>query len=368
MLMGLTGHSNLVDSDGTILFCSLYQLTAHKVTPVLLQLISNNTGGWFLGDEDTHQFKDAIVGYSPVDLALENIHPESLGGKQWVVFSTQDPDETNEPLHHYRLVALGFGLGLTIIITILAILGYRAILDAQARYDNERSKIAQSDSIRQLLQSYHQISITSLEELETIIDAHAEVDGSKDAIKVNKIRRGLSTVGSALSHLSYFAGGGMLSCEPIDLRKLIVDTISLMDHLVARKNINILKEEEEAPLTINGDTRLLRLVVMNLLLNAIQSIQSTAGTIVIATGVDRSDNAYITVTDNGEGISPDQIEKIFDPFYSTRKGASQRGLGLAASMGVIDAHEGSICITSKIGQGTMVTVTLPMPITTTSAA
>lgn len=108
---------------------------------------------------------------------------------------------------------------------------------------------------------------------------------------------------------------------------------------------------------IEADGEALKQVVLNLVINAGQAIPDT-GTIRIATATDNAGRAIVTVADDGVGIPPENLEKIFDPFFSTKP--SGTGLGLAMVHRIIDAHRGIIAIASAPGQGTVVTLQLPL--------
>jgi two-component system, NtrC family, sensor kinase len=68
----------------------------------------------------------------------------------------------------------------------------------------------------------------------------------------------------------------------------------------------------------------------------------------------------LTVSDNGEGITPENLTKIFDPFFTTKSEGKGVGLGLAVSYGIVQAHGGDIEVKSQVGEGTTFTVTLPL--------
>ena len=100
-------------------------------------------------------------------------------------------------------------------------------------------------------------------------------------------------------------------------------------------------------------------VFLNMIMNAIQAIEPDAGTITIQ-AEPRNDRALITVCDTGSGVSPQHIDRIFDPFYTTKDVGNGTGLGLSVAYGIIKKHNGTITVTSTPGQGTCFTINLPM--------
>ena len=98
---------------------------------------------------------------------------------------------------------------------------------------------------------------------------------------------------------------------------------------------------------------------MNILLNAVQAIDDQ-GTVSITTAYDpQSDQIHIAFADTGAGISPEHIDKIFDPFYTTKKDQEGTGLGLSVSYGIVQEHDGDIQVESRPGHGSTFTIILP---------
>lgn len=108
---------------------------------------------------------------------------------------------------------------------------------------------------------------------------------------------------------------------------------------------------------IEADGEALKQVVLNLLLNAIQATPE-GGRITIRTGIRSSDEVTISVRDDGVGIAPEDLEKVFDPFFSTKPTGT--GLGLAMVRRIVDAHDGHIEIDSTLDFGTEITLRLPV--------
>jgi signal transduction histidine kinase len=103
-------------------------------------------------------------------------------------------------------------------------------------------------------------------------------------------------------------------------------------------------------------------VVLNLVLNAAEAMQSRgAGTVTVKTWPGEDGNSVkVSVGDTGEGIAPEILPRIFDPFFSTKSDGKGVGLGLAVSYGIVQAHSGEIEAKSRVGEGTVFTLTLPL--------
>jgi signal transduction histidine kinase len=96
---------------------------------------------------------------------------------------------------------------------------------------------------------------------------------------------------------------------------------------------------------------------MNLLVNAAHSIE-TKGTITINTGTEL-DGVWVAISDTGHGIPPDNLNKIFNPFFTTKPVGKGTGLGLSLSYSIVQKHNGRIDVSSEVGKGSTFRVWLP---------
>ncbi len=142
----------------------------------------------------------------------------------------------------------------------------------------------------------------------------------------------------------------------VDLNELIREVTLLIGR---KANAQILLDPCAPLPVIEADGEALKQVILNLVINAIQAIpEGGFGTIRIATATGDGGDAVVTVTDDGVGIPPEDLEKIFDPFYSTKPTGT--GLGLAMVHRIVDAHHGTITLSSAPGAGTTATLRLPI--------
>ncbi len=146
-------------------------------------------------------------------------------------------------------------------------------------------------------------------------------------------------------------------------KQLIEETLPLLEEQFVVKEINLVKDYAEELPNILGDFNQLQQVVLNLVLNAVQAVQKR-GTIQIklhAEGAKGSECfVHLHISDNGVGIPAEDIEKVFDPFYSTKSGRKEGvGLGLSIAKQIIEGHRGKITIQSQVGNGTHIKVRLP---------
>lgn len=142
--------------------------------------------------------------------------------------------------------------------------------------------------------------------------------------------------------------------DMIDLSEVVRNTIKLINHQLMMKKIKINYEGNISSLFVNGNANQLQQVILNILLNAMQSIERKGisdGSISVVCG--REDNQiFVSIRDNGEGISQENIRKIFEPFFTTKADTGGTGLGLSISYGIIKEHNGDIKVNSVLGEGT----------------
>lgn len=146
-----------------------------------------------------------------------------------------------------------------------------------------------------------------------------------------------------------------LNKEITDINLLIQEVTNNLNLLATDQNIKI-KFTNNTEIYINIDYNKIKQVIINIIKNSIEAI-NTKGTITIKTSK-KLNNCYIEITDNGQGMDEYTLEKLTEMFYTTKKNGT--GLGVALSNEIIKAHNGTMDYTSKVNQGTTVTIKLPM--------
>ena len=148
-----------------------------------------------------------------------------------------------------------------------------------------------------------------------------------------------------------------LEIDILDINLLLEESLNSLKALLKEKNIK-LEFNEEDEIYINGDYNRLLQVIINIIKNSIESLETrNNGLISINTKIDDK-NVYIYFKDNGVGISKENLERIREPFFTTKvKGT---GLGVSLSYEIIEAHNGKITYDSEYGIGTTVTIKIPL--------
>ncbi len=150
--------------------------------------------------------------------------------------------------------------------------------------------------------------------------------------------------------------------EEIDLAQVINETLSLVDHIFSHKQIRIVRNFSPDLPRLKVDSNQMKQVFINLLTNAAEAM-SEGGTVTITAGSARNIHkkkiVRFVISDTGCGISKEDKQRAFDPFYTTKKKSGGTGLGLSVVKGIIEKHKGDIRIESEPGKGTSVIIELP---------
>jgi signal transduction histidine kinase len=153
------------------------------------------------------------------------------------------------------------------------------------------------------------------------------------------------------------ARSGRITHEPVDVRQPLEAALHSAEPEFKARNARLEPAQfGEEPISVKGEAAALEQLFLNLLLNAAQALDpgERAG---VELNADAGE-ALISVWDTGSGIAPDDLEKVFKPFYSTRPEGT--GLGLAIAQRIAVAHGGDLSIESTPGSGTTVRVRLPL--------
>ena len=171
-----------------------------------------------------------------------------------------------------------------------------------------------------------------------------------------EIERINDIIGSLLSFSKLKSSPGRV----FDLTRAIDETLILLDHKVAEKAISVRNNPAREQVSVVGDENRIRQVFFNLIMNSIEAVPEH-GCIEIVMSKRAADRvAEVAIRDNGVGIDPRIKDMVFEPFFTSKEGRSNTGLGLTICQHIIQAHNGVIYFSSVPGTETVFTVALPM--------
>lgn len=200
----------------------------------------------------------------------------------------------------------------------------------------------------------------SLDHLRTSL---APSDPQKRAV-VEKLTAQLKSevqrINARISEFLTYSRPAELEMQRVSLREIIDDALRIVEAQAAESNIETrIIQDAEIPRVV-GDAESLRSLFTNLIINGVQAIEGAGtlgGSLTVTLAADDARRVRVEVSDTGIGIPPESISQVFEPYYSTKDTGT--GLGLAIVKKAVDDHRGTITVTSKPGEGTTFTVTLP---------
>jgi signal transduction histidine kinase len=193
-------------------------------------------------------------------------------------------------------------------------------------------------------------------------DLYADVSEYTETILM-ECRRCRDIVRSMLS----FSRPHTLAFSPLCLNEVVTDTLSILRSRLderAKNGLTLTVNLYEDLPTVPGDEAQLKQVLLNILANSMDAIKGE-GEITITTHPENDNTVNLSVEDTGCGISPENMDKLFSPFFTTKPVGQGIGINLAACYSIVREHHGVIEVASEVGLGTHFTVKLPLDSGTT---
>jgi signal transduction histidine kinase len=172
----------------------------------------------------------------------------------------------------------------------------------------------------------------------------------------SQLKSEVGRINQQISDFLNYSRPANVDLRPIDARKVVEDSLRIVEADAEEKHIKIGLVEQEGVSQVIGDPEFLRSVFNNLFINAVQSMESKGGNLNVKIA---PENGFVRfdISDTGSGISGENLSKIFEPYFSTKETGT--GLGLAIVQKIVDVHNGSIDVKSTEGIGTSFTLKLP---------
>ena len=173
----------------------------------------------------------------------------------------------------------------------------------------------------------------------------------------NQLKSEVARINRHITDFLKYSRPSALELQPLDLRAEAEDALRMISGSASERGTETKLTATGTLPMVSADKDSLRSVFTNLLINGVEAIDGQGGTVEIRLSSANANTARVEIIDTGKGIDPDDIAKIFEPYYSTKDTGT--GLGLAIVKKAIDDHDGSITVSSKPGRGTTFTITLP---------
>jgi two-component system sensor histidine kinase HydH len=171
-------------------------------------------------------------------------------------------------------------------------------------------------------------------------DVHDRPDSAKT---VKKIIGGVKRVEELVSQVLHFTREITANPAPCDVAQIVLDAVELAQAKAHGSNVRVELQSPES-LERSVDSRLISQAVLNLVLNAIEALEGN-GTVTVRLAAAGDDHLSLTVEDTGPGIPPESLDRVFNPFFTTKDEGT--GLGLAIVHRIVEAHNGTISASNK---------------------
>jgi two-component system NtrC family sensor kinase len=177
---------------------------------------------------------------------------------------------------------------------------------------------------------------------------------------LDDVRRATERIRDIVARLGTLGGGPQpIKLAPFGLFALLQDTAAIFEAKLGGRTLEVVGDDDNRLPPLVGNATLLQHVVVQLLSNAVTAT-AEQGHIVVRCRLVGSDQVEVAVEDDGRGIPAEHLDQIFDPFFTTKDQWESVGLGLTVVHRIIEKHCGTIKISSRVGEGTTVTLSLPL--------
>ena len=180
-----------------------------------------------------------------------------------------------------------------------------------------------------------------------------------DIERAERIVQGADRIKSFTKNLVTYARPSDESPEEVDVLKVLEESVSFCEHIIDEANAIVVRDFAPHIPSISAVPGRLQQVFVNLITNACHAAPEHNARLEIGARYLDDGRVSIWVRDNGQGIDPDKLERIFDPFFSTKGMGQGTGLGLSIVRNIVEQHGGQIEVNSAIGAGTSFTLTFP---------
>jgi len=222
------------------------------------------------------------------------------------------------------------------------------------KFQNEAQKLELIGSLA--ASTAHEIRnpLTGIKGLTTLLSE--KYHDEKDQFYFSIIQQEINRINAIVSELLVLGKPTIQTVENYDLHSILAEITPIIQSEANLYNVELLIKEADSLLPITCSKDHIKQVLLNISKNALEAMPH-GGSLTITTGLQK-DHAEVEISDTGNGIPPEVLEKIFDPFFTSKKNGT--GLGLVVCRRILDMYGGTIAITGTSEKGTTVKITLPL--------
>ncbi|MBN1341311.1 MAG: two-component sensor histidine kinase [Phycisphaerae bacterium] len=369
--IGATGQAYLVNRQGVL-------QTSRRQGPRLMET-DPDAGAYLLGEQGA-----ARLSTGPVQDRKYFYAAEPLEHIDWVLVVRQDVGDAYAPLSHAVLVAVGVIVAGGAAAVVMAYLLASWLSHQLSKADMEKRELKTQLIIAGKLAEVGEMSAGLAHEINNplqvmqseqtmITDVLGDIQQNQScsdaeglrliADSVDQIKIQIDRCRKITQGLLRFARKSKTSLHELSIQDFVSELVDMIRPRVQTENIRISQEVDPSLPALASDPDQLQQVFLNLLNNSIHAIREKdggAGEIRITAARDGDAFVAVSVADDGCGIPPGNMERIFLPFFTTKPVGQGTGLGLSTSYGIIEGLGGQMTVTSELNAGTVFTVRLPL--------
>jgi len=306
--------------------------------------------------------KEELIGKNP-NILSSGKHPKEfwqkvwatiLSGKVWVG-EIENRRKNGEPLYTQLLISpIADKDG-----KVVGFLGAHRDITEQKRLEEQLVQSQKMESIGTLAAGIaHEVGnpLTSISSLVQVIQRTTKDEFARDNLEL--VKNQINRIAKTIRQLVDFSRPSSYEARPTDVNEIVKEALGMIQYGKKAREVQFhLSLAPVLPKVHVVQDQLVQ-VFINILMNAIDAMESEKGDVYITT---RKENAFLKIIfeDTGRGIAPQDLGKIFDPFYTTKKPGEGTGLGLWVSYGIMKNFGGDIQVKSELGKGSTFTVVLP---------
>jgi PAS domain S-box-containing protein len=192
--------------------------------------------------------------------------------------------------------------------------------------------------------------------VEQLLQGNETINGEETPLFLDIIQRNSKRIGDIITELLDTSRPTDLVFDRCTLQSIMDESIAEAIDRITLQHVNMQIRYANEPCHIMANKEKLKIAFLNIIINAVEAVQSITGKLSIA--IDSSKDAHVvTIRDNGCGIPEENISRLFEPYFTSKRNGM--GLGLAATLNILQSHKATVDVTSVVKQGTTFTITFP---------
>jgi signal transduction histidine kinase len=185
---------------------------------------------------------------------------------------------------------------------------------------------------------------------------HTGSENDENTLFLDIIQRNSKRIGDIITELLDTARPTELTFDKFSMQAIMDDAIAESLDRITLQRINMQIRYANAPCFIMANKEKLQIAFLNIIINAVEAMEPDKGVLMIT--IDSVKNMHVvTIKDNGCGIPEENISRLFEPYFTSKRNGM--GLGLAATLNILQSHRANIDVSSILGQGTTFTISFP---------